>query len=241
MSAKIAPARPMIAPLATASHADNRRRDRASPRVDAMTLGKRKMACRPARARSSRAACGSSTNLILQRRVREARAMFECLLALRNDVGLLAEEYGTRCQMGNFPQVFSHVALVNTAYNFTRSEGPAEVRAGWGTQMIVQAARKSVPFNRRLLSRMDRDSQQFLRRCSSSSMRSPRPAAPGFALLMIGEFRPPPHLHTPRLAANRFSPHPPLRTVRKRRPRPQHRPRARVARRADPTQGQALQ
>jgi hypothetical protein len=82
--------------------------------------------------------------------------MFECLLALRNDVGLLAEEYDprTRRQMGNFPQAFSHVALVNTAYNFTRSEGPAEVRAGWGTQMIVQAARKSVPFNRRLLSRI---------------------------------------------------------------------------------------
>jgi hypothetical protein len=50
------------------------------------------------------------------------------------DVGLLAEEYDprTRCQMGNFPQAFSHVALVNTAYNLTRSEGPApaEVRAG---------------------------------------------------------------------------------------------------------------
>jgi GH15 family glucan-1,4-alpha-glucosidase len=47
-------------------------------------------------------------------------------------VGLLAEEYDprTRRQMGNFPQAFSHVALVNTAYNFTRSEGPAEVRAG---------------------------------------------------------------------------------------------------------------
>src|ERR1700724_1476809 len=71
-------------------------------------------------------------NLILQRRVREARAMFERLLAFRNDVGLLAEEYDprTRRQMGNFPQAFSHVALVNTAYNFTRSEGPAEVRAG---------------------------------------------------------------------------------------------------------------
>jgi GH15 family glucan-1,4-alpha-glucosidase len=71
-------------------------------------------------------------NLILQRRVREARAMFERLLALRNDVGLLAEEYDprTRLQVGNFPQAFSHVALVNTAYNFTRSEGPAEVRAG---------------------------------------------------------------------------------------------------------------
>jgi GH15 family glucan-1,4-alpha-glucosidase len=93
-------------------------------------------------------------NLILQRRVREARTMFECLLALRNDVGLLAAEYGTRCQMGNFPQAFSHVALVNTAYNFTRSEGPAEVRAGWGTQMTIQAARTSMPFNRRLLSRI---------------------------------------------------------------------------------------
>ena len=71
-------------------------------------------------------------DLILQRRVREARAMFERLLAFRNDVGLLAEEYDprTRRQMGNFPQAFSHVALVNTAYNFTRSEGPAEVRAG---------------------------------------------------------------------------------------------------------------
>jgi hypothetical protein len=71
-------------------------------------------------------------NLILQRRVREARAMFERLLALRNDVGLLTEEYdpGTRVQMGNFPQAFSHVTLANTAYNFTRSEGPAEVRAG---------------------------------------------------------------------------------------------------------------
>ena len=45
-------------------------------------------------------------NLILQRRVREARAMFERLLAFRNDVGLLAEEYDprTRRQMGNFPQ-----------------------------------------------------------------------------------------------------------------------------------------
>lgn len=70
-------------------------------------------------------------NLILQGRVAEARAMFERLLALRNDVGLLAEEYNPRTQrqMGNFPQAFSHVALVNTAYNLTRCEGPAEERA----------------------------------------------------------------------------------------------------------------
>jgi GH15 family glucan-1,4-alpha-glucosidase len=71
-------------------------------------------------------------NLILAGRKAEARAMFERVLALRNDVGLLAEEYDPRArkQMGNFPQAFSHVALVNTALNLTRSEGPAEERAG---------------------------------------------------------------------------------------------------------------
>jgi GH15 family glucan-1,4-alpha-glucosidase len=70
-------------------------------------------------------------NLILQGRIAEASAMFERLLALRNDVGLLAEEYDprTKCQMGNFPQAFSHVSLVNTAYNLTRYKGPAEQRA----------------------------------------------------------------------------------------------------------------
>jgi GH15 family glucan-1,4-alpha-glucosidase len=70
-------------------------------------------------------------NLILQGRVAQASAMFERLLALRNDVGLLAEEYDprTKRQMGNFPQGFSHVSLVNTAYNLTRYEGPAEQRA----------------------------------------------------------------------------------------------------------------
>ncbi len=47
----------------------------------------------------------------------EARALFERLLSLRNDVGLLAEEYDPvgRRQLGNFPQAFSHLALVNTA------------------------------------------------------------------------------------------------------------------------------
>jgi GH15 family glucan-1,4-alpha-glucosidase len=70
-------------------------------------------------------------NLILQGRITEAQSMFERLLALRNDVGLLAEEYDPRTQrqMGNFPQAFSHVSLVNTAYNLTRYEGPSEERA----------------------------------------------------------------------------------------------------------------
>jgi GH15 family glucan-1,4-alpha-glucosidase len=70
-------------------------------------------------------------NYILQRRAAEARELFEHLLSLRNDVGLLAEEYDPRdrCQLGNFPQAFSHVALVNTAFNLTRAEGPAGERA----------------------------------------------------------------------------------------------------------------
>ncbi len=63
-------------------------------------------------------------NLALMGRRDEALAIFERLLTLRNDVGLLAEEYdpASRRQLGNFPQAFSHVALVNTA-NYL-SEGP---------------------------------------------------------------------------------------------------------------------
>jgi GH15 family glucan-1,4-alpha-glucosidase len=71
-------------------------------------------------------------NLVLQAREAEAREMFERLLSLRNDVGLLAEEYDPRAKrmLGNFPQAFSHVALVNTALNLTRFSGPAEHRGG---------------------------------------------------------------------------------------------------------------
>ena len=61
----------------------------------------------------------------------EARALFERLVALANDVGLLAEEFepARGRQVGNFPQAFSHVALINTAFNLTRSARPAEQRA----------------------------------------------------------------------------------------------------------------
>ncbi len=57
-------------------------------------------------------------------RVDDARALFERLLALRNDVGLLAEEYDPvgRRQLGNFPQAFSHVALVNVAQRLAAIE-----------------------------------------------------------------------------------------------------------------------
>lgn len=68
--------------------------------------------------------------LALQGRFDQAREIFERLLALRSDVGLLSEEYdpvGKRL-VGNFPQAYSHVGLINTARNLAKSDGPAEHR-----------------------------------------------------------------------------------------------------------------
>jgi GH15 family glucan-1,4-alpha-glucosidase len=69
-------------------------------------------------------------NLALQGRYDEARALFERLLSVRNDVGLLAEEYdpSLRRMLGNFPQAMSHMALINTAANLTKAQGPAKDR-----------------------------------------------------------------------------------------------------------------
>ena len=74
-------------------------------------------------------------NYVLMGRHDDARRLFEHLLSLRNDVGLLAEEYDPRSkrQLGNFPQAFSHVALIDTALNLSRHEAttdkkPAEQR-----------------------------------------------------------------------------------------------------------------
>jgi GH15 family glucan-1,4-alpha-glucosidase len=65
-------------------------------------------------------------NYTLQNRHAEARALFERLMSLRNDVGLLAEEYDPRRRrlVGNFPQAFSHVPLIRTALNL-QDDGPA--------------------------------------------------------------------------------------------------------------------
>jgi GH15 family glucan-1,4-alpha-glucosidase len=70
--------------------------------------------------------------LALMGRQHEAIEMFERLLDIRNDVGLLAEEYDpvNRRQLGNFPQAFSHVGLINTAHNLATTRGPAEKRRG---------------------------------------------------------------------------------------------------------------
>ena len=67
---------------------------------------------------------------MLQERKDEAHALFERLLSLTNDLGLLAEEVDVRTgrQLGNFPQAFSHVSLINSARNLTNSHGPAHER-----------------------------------------------------------------------------------------------------------------
>jgi GH15 family glucan-1,4-alpha-glucosidase len=72
-------------------------------------------------------------NLALQGRRDEACALFERLLGLCNDVGLLAEEYDPRNRrhLGNFPQAFSHLALINTALNL-ENHGPAQKRRSRG-------------------------------------------------------------------------------------------------------------
>jgi len=68
-------------------------------------------------------------NYTLAGRRAEARALFERRLSLRNDVGLLAEEYHPRLgrQLGNFPQAFSHVPLIMAALNLERHAEAARV------------------------------------------------------------------------------------------------------------------
>jgi GH15 family glucan-1,4-alpha-glucosidase len=70
--------------------------------------------------------------LVMLGRFDDARVLFERLLSLRNDVGLLAEEYdpAARRLVGNFPQAFSHIALINSAHNLTRKRKPVEQRSG---------------------------------------------------------------------------------------------------------------
>ncbi|HTW88898.1 MAG TPA: glycoside hydrolase family 15 protein [Candidatus Binataceae bacterium] len=70
-------------------------------------------------------------NLALVGQETKARALFERLLGLCNDVGLIAEEYDPdlKRQLGNFPQAFTHVSLVNSACNLSRAHGPAHRRS----------------------------------------------------------------------------------------------------------------
>jgi GH15 family glucan-1,4-alpha-glucosidase len=69
-------------------------------------------------------------NLALIGRHAEARRIFEGVLATRSETGLLSESYDVRAGrlVGNYPQAFSHVGLINTVRNLTRIESPAETR-----------------------------------------------------------------------------------------------------------------
>jgi hypothetical protein len=73
----------------------------------------------------------SSAPLVLQGRYAEARKLFDRLLLRCNDVGSLAEEFDplTGRMLGNFPQAYSHVGLINCALSLSRHKGPAEERA----------------------------------------------------------------------------------------------------------------
>jgi GH15 family glucan-1,4-alpha-glucosidase len=64
-------------------------------------------------------------------RLDDAAKLFDSLLAVRNDLGLLAEEYDPvrKRLLGNFPQGFSHIGLINTAFNLVQVRGPAQQRS----------------------------------------------------------------------------------------------------------------
>jgi GH15 family glucan-1,4-alpha-glucosidase len=82
-------------------------------------------------------------NYVLLGRHDEACALFERLLALRNDVGLLAEQYDphSKRQLGNFPQAFSHLALINSAHSLNTAEGAVHLRSqkSEGVQLAQEA------------------------------------------------------------------------------------------------------
>ena len=76
----------------------------------------------------------------------EAEALFERLLALRNDVGLLAEEYDPRSRrmLGNFPQALTHMALVNTARLLSMPEAEAKSAVRQGERPAAAAVEPAV-------------------------------------------------------------------------------------------------
>jgi GH15 family glucan-1,4-alpha-glucosidase len=79
-------------------------------------------------------------NYSLMGRQDEATVVFERLLALRNDLGLLSKEYDPRAGrlVGNFPQAFSHVPMINTARNLSVGVGPSHQR-----EKTTEAGRQS--------------------------------------------------------------------------------------------------
>ena len=83
-------------------------------------------------------------NLALAGRYDEARELFERLLALQNDLGLLAEEYDTERGrlLGNFPQAFSHLSLINSAFVLAQNRVPLRTHSG---PVAVRDSRSPTP------------------------------------------------------------------------------------------------
>ena len=104
-------------------------------------------ACRPVRAASSPARSGWPTTSCWRAGADEAEALFERLLGLTNDVGLLARSTTRSAErlLGNFPQAFSHVSLVNTAHNLTlggpqpahRGDAVASAPVSWPARPVI--------------------------------------------------------------------------------------------------------
>ena len=71
-------------------------------------------------------------NLVMIGRRDDARAMFERLLSISTDLGFISEEYdlGRKRLIGNFPQAFSHIAMINSAFNLDHDDAPAKERSG---------------------------------------------------------------------------------------------------------------
>ena len=78
--------------------------------------------------------------LCLAGRRDEAKQTYERILALRNDLGLLSEEYDTRRrrQVGNVPQAYSHIGIVNTARNLSSAHGPVHHRASSRSESLAR-------------------------------------------------------------------------------------------------------
>ena len=83
--------------------------------------------------------------LTLLGRERQARQLFERLLALRNDVGLLSEEYDVvhHRQVGNFPQAYSHVSIINTASRPRRGAGRPDPASATSPGTVVTSGGRS--------------------------------------------------------------------------------------------------
>lgn len=87
-------------------------------------------------------------------RLRKARALFKRLLALGNDLGLFAEEYDpvAQRQLGNFPQAFSHIGLINSAHALVSAAGGvwelADLDGKAQSKKANKTARKKTPLRR---------------------------------------------------------------------------------------------